>query len=168
MRVFEERQWFNQWWLFPIYLFLIVLPLWACYKWFILEDNLGNVGPKDWDGIITILILFPSLLTLLFLFRLHTVIDERGILYQFYPMNKNQKIISWAEIKNCSVKKYRPFTEFGGWGYKWAWKGTKAMTVKGNRGIQIELNSGKKLLIGTQKPEEAQRVINKFFRYERI
>lgn len=168
MRIFEEKQWFNQWWLIPIYLFLVGLPILASYKWFILEDNLGNVGPKDWDGIVTTLILFPSLLILLLLFRLHTIIDERGILYQFHPINKSQKKILWTEIKSSHVKKYRPFTEFGGWGYKRGWRGTKGLTVKGNKGIRVELKNGKKFLIGTQKPREAQQVINKYFTHERI
>lgn len=168
MRVFEEKQWFNQWWIIPIYLFLAGFPLLAGYKWFILGENWGNVGPKDWDGILTILILFPLILVLLFLFRLHTIVDERGILYKFHPINKNLKLISWSEIKNCAVKQYRPFIEFGGWGYRRGWKGTKAMTIKGNQGIQLELKSGGKLLIGTQKPREAEQVIRKYFKNEGI
>jgi len=168
MHVFEEKQWFNQWWLLPIYLVLIIPTLWGCYKWFLLKENWGNVGPKDWEGIIAILIISPLILTILLLFRLHTIIDKRGVSYRFYPIHKNQKAIIWTDIEKCIVKKYNPLKEYGGWGYKWGWKGAKAITVKGNFGVYIVLKNGKKLLIGTQRPEEAQQIINRYFKNERV
>ncbi|MFB6257265.1 MAG: hypothetical protein ABEH38_01110 [Flavobacteriales bacterium] len=35
------------------------------------------------------------------------------------------------------------------------------MNVAGSKGIQLELKSGKRLLIGTQRPEEAKEALQK-------
>ena len=42
------------------------------------------------------------------------------------------------------------------------------INVMENKGIQLKFKNGKKLLIGTQKPEDAQIVINRYFKNERI
>jgi len=168
MRIFQERQWFNQWWIIVIYLFLAGFPLFACYKWFILKENLGNVDPTNWGGILTIFILFPLSLALLLLVRLKTTIDDRGITYKYTPVHLNHKTVPWASIQCCYVKKYNALTEFGGWGYKYGRKGLKAMTIKGNKGIYLEMKNGNKLLIGTQKPIEVRQTINQYFHNERI
>ena len=169
MRVFEETQRFTQWWLIPIYLFLLGFPLFGSYKWFVLNENLGNVGPTDWDGIATIFILFPLLLIVFYFLKLNTVIDERGILYRFSPIHRNSRLVAWKDIEKCYVKQYNPILDYGGWGYKFIGRGKGlAYNVKGNKGIQIEYKNGKKLLIGTQRPEEAQQVIDKYIRNEGI
>lgn len=50
----------------------------------------------------------------------------------------------------------------GGWGYRINFRQGRALNVKGNKGIKIELLSGKKLLLGTQNPIEAQEAIANF------
>ncbi len=43
--------------------------------------------------------------------------------------------------------------EYGGWGIRYGMKGM-AYNVSGNRGVQLEFETGKRLLIGSQRPEE--------------
>ena len=88
--------------------------------------------------------------------------DERGISYRFYPFQLTTKLISWDTMHKCNTRRYKPIMEYGGWGFRIG-LGGKALNVKGNRGVQIELKNGKRLLIGTQKPNEAQQVIQKHF-----
>ncbi len=38
----------------------------------------------------------------------------------------------------------------------------KRLTYSGNKGIQLVLTNGKKLLLGTQKSDNAQQVINNY------
>ena len=53
--------------------------------------------------------------------------------------------------------------EFSGWGVK-ANPNEQSYTESGNEGIEIELkSSGKKILIGTQKPAEMQKVIDQLY-----
>jgi hypothetical protein len=60
----------------------------------------------------------------------------------------------------CYVRKYKPLAEFGGWGLRFGVSG-KAYNISGNKGLQLELTNNKKLLIGTQKPEELSEALNK-------
>ncbi|NNL08258.1 MAG: hypothetical protein HKP38_03450 [Croceitalea sp.] len=167
MRVFEERQRFNQWWLQILNLSLLGILVYSCLKWFYFKEPVGNVGEADLESQLVVLILLPAVIGLIYVFKLSTLIDERGVMYGFFPFHLKQKLIPWSEIKQCSVRQYRPLSEYGGWGYRMGPKG-KAFTVKGNKGIQVVLKNNQKILIGTQKHNEAQAVIDKYFKHERI
>ena len=64
------------------------------------------------------------------------------------------------------IRKYDALTEYGGWGIKGGkfWKKDKgtAVNVSGDIGIQLELKSGKKLLIGTQLKNESEMVLQTY------
>jgi hypothetical protein len=52
--------------------------------------------------------------------------------------------------------------EYGGWGIKYGLVGAgKAYSVSGMQGLQLYLKDGSRLLIGTQKSQEIQEIINK-------
>ncbi|APG66435.1 hypothetical protein LPB136_06055 [Tenacibaculum todarodis] len=74
--------------------------------------------------------------------------------------------IPWKEIEKAHVRTYDPITEYGGWGLKggafWNKKNGKAINISGDIGIQLELKNGKKLLIGTQKENEANQVLKTY------
>ena len=162
MRVFSEIQRFDQWWLYILKFLLLGFLGYACYNWFILKENVGNVTANNLTGQL-LLITTVILVNLLFLLlKLETSIDERGISYRFYPFQRTTKLISWDAMHKCSTRRYKPIMEYGGWGFRIG-LGGKALNVKGNRGVQIELKNGKRLLIGTQKTNEAQQVIQKYF-----
>ena len=93
---------------------------------------------------------------------LHTRIDEKGIHYRFSPLHRKQYAIVWSDMSNIYVRKYNAIAEYGGWGYKGniLRSSGRAYNIRGNQGIQIELTNGKKILIGTQKEIEAERVLN--------
>jgi hypothetical protein len=96
-----------------------------------------------------------------FLVRLETKIDEVGIWIRFFPFHLRFKCISWTTVSKVFVREYNPLFEYGGWGIKYGFTGYgKAYSINGNKGLQIELLSGKKVLIGTNKAEELELVIN--------
>ena len=159
MRVFSETQRFNQWWLLLILFLPVLFLLYSLYQWYFTNEAVGNVGPNDAVGQLIVIVSVLPILLLFYLFRLQTEIDESGIQYQFLPLHSSAKKIAWMDIENCYVRTYKPILEYGGWGFKTSLGNGRAFNVKGNKGIQIELKSGKKLLIGTQKPEQAKNVI---------
>ena len=165
MREFKEKQWFNQWWMQLINLSIVGLLGYFCYQWFILEKSVDKVSATDSAGqLITIIVLVLSF-GLIYIFRLTTRIDENGIHYKFFPFHFSEKSISWYDVDKCYVRKYQPISEFGGWGIKPIPGGaSKAYSTRGNMGIQCELKNGKKILFGTQKPDDAQQALNKFFK----
>lgn len=164
MRVFNETQRFNQWWLQLIFIVLLLFVAYAIYQWYFTNEAIGNVGPNDSYGqLIVIVSIFP-ILTLFYFLKLRTEIDESGIHYQFLPFHFSTKKMAWTDIQNCYVRTYNPIMEYGGWGYRTSLGKGRAYNVKGNIGIQVELKSGKKVLLGTQKEDEAKQIIQRYFK----
>lgn len=162
MRIFNETQVFDQWWLQLMNLAMVGFLVYSHYTWHILAENVGNVAADDRQGQIISSLVLIGVLLLFYVIRLKTHIDEKGITYRFVPFHRKPITIPWRDIKSCEVRKYSPLKEYGGWGLKYGLKGGKAVNVKGNMGIQLLLHSGKKILIGTQKPKAAKQTIRRY------
>jgi len=158
MRVFNEKQKFNQWWLKIV---MAVVLLGGLVPLFAFRDK-ETQSDSEWIIALVIFgaVISLTMLLLFFVIQLRTRIDERGVHYAFYPIQRNMRTIPWNQIESCRVRKYSPLGEYGGWGYKITFGSQgKALSVRGNMGIQLEYNKGKRLLLGTQDPETAQRII---------
>jgi hypothetical protein len=62
-------------------------------------------------------------------------------------------VIPLSEIGSVQAVTYRPLREFGGWGIRWGWKGSRAYSIAGNRGVELELREGKLIVVGSETPE---------------
>ena len=124
------------------------------------SDQLDSTGK---NMVILTFLFVLAVLILVYRITLSTQIDEKGIHYRFFPFQRNNRVILWADMDKCYTRTYNPIQEFGGWGYRGIGRKKKAYNVHGNKGIQIVLKTGKMLLIGTQKPNEAQQTINRYF-----
>ncbi len=152
---FKEEQKFNQWWLWLILILMGVLPIIGIYKQLILGEKLGDNPMSDISLLIFSIIMF-SLVGLFLIMKLKTSIDKNGINMYFFPFIK--KSVDWQQIKNVKVINYG---FVGGWGIRlWTKYGT-VYNVKGDKGLEIVLKSGKKFLIGTQKETELSTIIEK-------
>ena len=61
--------------------------------------------------------------------------------------------IPLPEIASSDVVTYSPIKEYGGWGIRGFGK-RRALNMRGNRGVQLVLQNGDRVLIGSGKPEE--------------
>ncbi|MBU3012209.1 hypothetical protein KO506_12400 [Polaribacter vadi] len=156
MKVFKEEQRFTQLWLIVLMAVSLIVPVTIIIK----EYNQTNSSLSQNKLIGTIIIIIATAL-LIFTFKLTTRIDEKGIYYQFFPFHLKLKLITWQDISKAYVRNYSPISDYGGWGLKGGWSSAKgkAINVSGDVGIQLELKTGKKLLIGTQKENEAKSVL---------
>jgi len=161
MKVFIEEQKFTRPLFIGLSIALIVTGVTIITEWeTTLQSSLGEkLGALS--GIFIVLLVILLFMNL----KLKTRIDENGISYQFYPIHRSNKIISWSNISNSYIRNYDAIFEYGGWGMKFNFfkknKG-KSFTTKGNIGLQLELKNGTKILIGTQKKEELQKVLNTY------
>ncbi|WP_204320176.1 hypothetical protein, partial [Klebsiella oxytoca] len=64
----------------------------------------------------------------------------------------------WDKINQSFVTQYNAIGEFGGWGLRGLGK-NKAFNISGDKGIQIVTQDGSKILIGTNKADEAMEVL---------
>jgi len=152
---FKETQKFTQWWLWIILIAVGIMPIYGIYKQLILDEPFGDKPMSDL-GLIVITIFIFALITMFFVLKLKTKINEHEIRMQFFPFVK--KRIDWTAIKSAEVLDYG---FVGGWGIRlWTKYGT-VYNIKGTIGLAIELENGKKLLIGTQKEAELRNIIKK-------
>ena len=157
--LFKEEQRFRQPWLWVLVILASIIPWLGLIIQVILGQKLGNNPAPDWI-IILIWLVFGIGLPLLFYFtRLITEVRSDGIYIKFVPFHFKFKHYSYPEIKSYEVREYKPIREYGGWGIRYGLNG-KVYNVYGNKGIQLTFKNNKKLLIGTQKPEEFYRAIS--------
>ncbi|WP_299524386.1 hypothetical protein [Winogradskyella sp.] len=161
MRIFKEEQRFTQLWLIVLVVVSMMVPLGI-----ILGSYIKN--PNRFSGLelITIIGIITLASGIIFIFKLSSRIDELGIHYKFFPFHLKSRLIKWQDINTAYVRTYDAITEYGGWGLKGGalWKKSKgtAINVSGDIGIQLELKNGKKLLIGTQKENEAKKILETY------
>ena len=156
--LFSEKQKFNQWWIWAGIIALNALFLYGIIQQTIFKIPFGN-NPAP-DGLLIFFGLIPLGITWLFYsFELTTGITKEGVFFQLKPLQNKAQKINWSEIEKAYVRTYSPLKEYGGWGYRLSGNG-KAYNIGGNKGLQLELKNGKKILIGTQKAEALERIIN--------
>ena len=151
--VFQERQRFNQWWLWLIILGVNGFIEFAItYLLMVYPTNIGLWIAAGTIAFISIAFYF---------FILETRINEKGIQVRFFPFHTSFITISWDQLEKVEVRKYKPLGEYGGWGLRYG-SGGKAYNISGNIGMQLTFKDGSTLLIGTNKKEEVEAILKHF------
>ena len=159
---FKEVQGFKNWWAWLGAVAVNVLFLYAIMQQVILGKPFGTKPAPD---IALIMIEIFLLLVLFFLIsiKLKTRINDAGIYYRFYPFQFKETKIEWHELRDAYMREYNSYHEYGGWGIRTGTKKTgKAIntSASSNKGLQLQFNDGKLLLIGTARPAEMQEIID--------
>ncbi len=163
MRSFSEEQRFTQLWLHILLVVSFIGPVILVVNDYLKKDD---KGPTALLGLIIIIGAMVLIYGFIFSLKLKTKIDEIGIHFKFVPFHFKMRTINWSTIEKSYVRNYEPISEYGGWGMKGGklWNKNKglAYNVKGDIGLQLELKNGKKILIGTQKQDEMNRVLQTY------
>jgi len=155
---YREVQRFSQVWIWVLIILssLVLLGIfgYGAVTQLILGRPFGDPPMPDW--LLAVLVAFSALVAVVMpcLFRavkLVTEVRDDGLYVQFFPLRVRR--IAFADIEQCEARTYRPLWEYGGWGIRWGFHG-KAYNVSGNRGVQLTLTGGKRLLIGSQQADE--------------
>lgn len=159
--LFKERQKFTQLWLWVILLGINAIFLIGAYLQIFEGQQFGNKSMSNQVLLLTTGLIL--LLTVLFMnSRLDTQIKYDGIYVRFFPFHLSFKHYPWKNITKAYVRKYNPIGEYGGWGIRLGLPGSgRAYNISGNNGLQLEFNDHKKLLIGTNKPDEMTAALGK-------
>lgn len=164
---FTETQKFNKWWHyliagFPVILISVLFTL----------TYFGIIPPKnktssDYLPLIAAFTIGAVLFFFLWfiLLKLKTNINKEGIQVNFSGIPFCKKHIKWDEIQAIDVVEYSPLLDYGGWGVRYNFTGYGwCYNVSGNIGIKLTKPNGKSFLIGTQQKEEAEKIINHYFK----
>lgn len=154
--LFHEKQHFHQWWL---WLILIGFPAYSIYSGWQQFAHAGSIGKALLVNGDELLVL-AGIITLVLSINLETSIGEDGLSVRLFPFHIKFRHFEWPQFQKIYMRKYSPLREYGGWGLRWGLFGSgTAYNISGNMGLQLVFQDGRKLLIGTQKAEECQRVL---------
>lgn len=73
------------------------------------------------------------------------------------------RVIPVSQIRKYEVYEFNPIRDFGGWGVKLG-NGGWSYTVSGNKGVQLSLEDGEQLTVGSRNPELFVRELYKVIR----
>jgi hypothetical protein len=90
--------------------------------------------------------------------QLETEVRTDGVFIRYFPFHLRASWFSAQELSECYARQYRPILEYGGWGIRYGWKG-RAYNVSGNKGVQLVFTNGRRLLIGSKRPQELETAI---------
>ncbi len=165
MMTFKEIQRFRQPWLWVL-LGLLWLSMTGMFAYGIIRQLIqgipfGSSPMSDTGLIISAIFTFLLITAIVVLFitaRLTTRINNEGIFYRFSPFHREERSIAWEQISDIRIVSYHPIRQFGGWGIRYG-KNAIAYNVSGNKGIEITLKNGERILLGTQKAEVMKSVL---------
>ena len=171
--LFSEEQRFRQWWLWLILLLslsAVVVPFAiGIYSQVVLDQPYGD-NPMSTEGLIVTGVFSILLMGFIFLIigqaRLKTKITNEALYVSFMPLLRKWKKYKPVEIDRFEVRTYKAKREYGGYGIKRRRRSGQAFTISGNTGLQLYLNNGKKVLIGTQKKQAIEYAMRKLMEGE--
>ncbi len=156
---FREKQRFRQWWALLILWGINLLFLYGVYKQVVLGEQFGN-KPMGNTGLLITTGLTVLLTLAMMNFRLDTEIKADGVYIRFFPIHLRFRYYAWSSLIHCYVRQYSPLKEYGGWGIRMGLSGKgNALNISGDKGLQLAFAKRKKLLIGTNRPEELTAVL---------
>lgn len=159
---FREEQRFRQKWVGLIVVGTTGIAWYAAFMQLAMGRPFGD-RPMS-DGLLLVFWLaFGVGLPLFFrALRLVTVVDAGGVHFRFVPFQLAGRVLPPEYIGSYEARTYKPLLEYGGWGIR-SGRGGDAYNVSGDRGVQFVLAGGKRVLIGTQRPEEFVAALDRVF-----
>ena len=166
---FEESQKFDQWWLKLIIIGSVLAVVGPMFYGTINQVATGipwGDNPMSTSGLIIMdfvtTLIMTGVVLLIFKTRLISEIKSDGIHIRFKPFLYKEKLITPGDIEKYEIRTYSSIKDYGGWGVRNGRRGKGiAYNVSGNIGLQLVLKNGRKILIGTQRPEAIKRAMNK-------
>lgn len=158
---FEEKQSFNQWWIWLILIISAGIWLWGVIQQIIFNIPFGN-NPASDLGLLLMGLVVALPIVLFLLAKMKTQVRSDGIYYKMTPFFGFRKIDK-TQIESWYVRDYKPIEEYGGWGIRFSLKRSNgwAFNVSGKTGLQMELLSGKRILLGSRQPGDLKQAMMK-------
>lgn len=158
--LYYERQ--RASWFWYIFLVAINVPFfYGIIKQLIYKEPWGD-NPMSDTGLIIVSAAMLIFSIFMLTTKLETIITEEGIYVRLFAFQKRYKFYAWGKIRNFEIKKYSPLLSYGGWGYRISLKGSVAFNMRGKVGLELILNNGQKVIIGTCNPLEMEEILAKF------
>lgn len=150
--VVTETQKFAPWVLWLMRGLAILLSI--ILVWVFAMDALASLN-RVWVVLIVVISVLPMLS--LEIMRLQTEYSDEGISLNFVPFAKAH--YKWSEIEKADMINYG---FVGGWGIRIGTQYGTVYNTQGSEGLSLTLKNGKRVVIGTQKPDAIGEVVNQY------
>lgn len=150
--LFREIQRFKHW------IFLLPVTAVTVIVWYLFVEQVimghpqgSNPAPNWLAWVLTFVfgLGFPAVAITL---RLVTEVRPGELSVRLYPFRA--RVIPLATVTEAFARQYSPLGEYGGWGVRVNRRSGRAYNAYGNMGVQLVLNDGARLLIGSQQPDQ--------------
>ena len=88
--------------------------------------------------------------------RLIVTVYAESIDIHFRPLTR--KTFPIDQVTHVEARTYAPLREYGGWGIR-GLDGKRAYSVSGDRGVELTLQDGRKVMIGSLQADDLARAI---------
>ena len=153
---FREEQGFRQWWIWLLIGFVVVLQWWGFVQQIVLGQPWGTKPARDWLMVLLWLLIGIGLPVFFHRLRLIVTVTDNSVDIHFRPLTR--RTIPIADVTHVEARTYSPLREYGGWGIR-GLGGSKAYNVSGNRGVELTLKDGEKVMIGSQRADDLSHAI---------
>jgi hypothetical protein len=150
---FREVQHIRQLWPWIVVLVIVGLVVWAAVQQFAVGKPFGNQPMSDTGLIIVSVVFGIGLPVFLYSVTLTTEVTDDGLYYRFFPLNLSFNRLGPDDIRSFEVRTYGALREYGGWGIRRG-AGGRIYSTGGNRGVEVVLRGGNRVMFGSQRPEE--------------
>ncbi len=163
---FREEQRFGRGWFWLILLAggIPVVAIFGLGLWqqLVRKMTFGNQPMSD-RGLITLFVVTLAVILavawLSVASRLETEVRGGILFLRYRPWHRMALPVS--RIARAYVRQYAPIAEFGGWGIRYGFSAGWVWNVSGTMGVQLELDNGRKVLIGSQRPAELKDALDR-------
>lgn len=156
--IFREQQHLRQWWVWLLVVGVAGFGWWQMVQQLILGHPVGDEPLPDWAVWIVWALIGVGLPALILSMRLVTEVTSEQVTVSFRPFHS--RVIPLTDITQATARTYSPVKEYGGWGIKGWSKRNVAYNMNGDRGVQLVLTGDRRVLIGSDRPEELARAID--------
>lgn len=147
----EEQRLADTGWIFLVY--AGALAAWGSLAVRVLLGGAGKARQPLWLAWLLALVygvLFPVFFRGV---RLTVEVDGDGVVYRYFPFHRRPHRIPFSRVISVRSVAYHPIQDFGGWGIRFGLGRRKAYTVSGRKGVELELEDGWRVLLGSRQPD---------------
>lgn len=121
--------------------------------------NPGENPIPNYVAVLTICVMLSTLIYFLSI-RMVTEINDKNIRYQYYPLHYRKQKIRLKDVASYSVVQSPEGAQYSGWSVRFG-ANERAFTVSGRTGLEVTLQNGERVFIGTQNPREMGEAIER-------
>ncbi|MFO0960365.1 MAG: hypothetical protein U0800_23505 [Isosphaeraceae bacterium] len=156
--IFREEQFFAWWTYVFMGMWAIASSLAPAFFREVLHIRSGLTGM----GLaVTLIGIALPVLLIVGVLRMTTEVTATELRVWFGWLPTYRQELPLAQIRSVEVVRYRAIHDYGFWGVRRGRDGEYVLSARGDRGVRLTLGDGSRLLIGSQRPEELARILDK-------